>query len=400
MTNAKGKKTKMVDVYSPLYLTRMYRRREKAGGAQPYRIDWGDFSPKSVEMRSRGPGWRQQQKVKRDAETPKLLFREEARRRSERRRELGPGTYDVPDGIGAVGRKPGSVRGVIASRAPRFKDSYTDTPAPGTYGGGGVPAAVIEEAATRSAGNKGLLDNCGDYSPPVGGSGIAPNRYETNDSSIQSLLAKLVSLRGPYDTFSTDRSVYNVGYLATGKSPYLGDQIGYDDHFLDKWNDDYHKVHGKFGKYAQYPRRPTDRMFLVDPVLAWKDPSFPAPGKYNPPLPSHDSPNKAAPPFLTSARRDDKKSMQLFMGNNNPVAVGRYKPDKFEGSHSTALSGCASAFLSRTQPPDMKAFLALNERIRAKNQRYEDKEHLVPPPRPKDTLRAVKSLQPWQTNSR
>lgn len=392
------KKKKPVDEYSPLTLTRMHRKRERAGGFQPYRIDWGDFSPKSVEMRARGPGWRQKEKVKKDAQTPRLLFREEARRRWERRRELGPGTYDVPDGVGAIGRKPGSTRGVIASRDKRFKDAFTDTPPPGTYGKGGVPAAAWEEATTRSPGNKGMLENCGKYEPPVGGSGLAPNRYETNTSSVQQLLAKVVSLRGPYDTFSTDRSKYDVGYLATGKSPYMGDQIGYDDHFLDKWDDGYHAVHGKFGRYAQYPRRPTDRMFLVDPVLAWKDPSFPAPGKYNPPLRQKESPNSCPPPFLTSASRNDKKSTQLFMGNNNPVAVGRYRPDKFSAARS--VNGCTSSFLSKTQPPDKKAFLMLNERIRAKNQRTEGREHLIPPPRAMDVLRQANSLQPWQTTCR
>jgi len=388
------KRKKMVDNYSPLHLIRMYRQREKAKGAQPYRIDWGDFSPKSVEMRSRGPGWRQQEKVKRESQTPRLLFREEARRRAARLKELGPGTYDVPDGVGAVGRKPGSIRGVIASRDKRFKEWCSDTPGPGSYGKGGTPAAAWEEFNNRSAGNTGMMEGGGKYVPPPGGSGIAPNRYETNSSSVQQLLAKVTSLRGPYDTFSTDRGQYNVGYLAKGKSPYLGNEIGFNNHFLDKWSDDYHRVHGKFGKYAQYPKRPTDRMFLVDPVLAWKDPSFPAPGKYNPASPQQDSPNHDPPPFLTSSSRDDKKSMQLFLGYPNPVAVGRYMPEKSEANK--VVNGYASAFLSKTQPPDMKSFLALNERIRAKNQLPHERDHLVEPPRAEDTIRQTKSLQPWQ----
>jgi len=314
---ASGTKKKHVDVYSPLYLTRMYREREKITGVQPYRIDWGDFSPKSVEMRSRGPGWRREEEVKRFARTPRPLYKASAARKAAQKRELGPGTYDVPDGVGAVGRKPGSTRGQIATLDKRFKDSFTDTPAPGTYGKGGNPAKDWEEALTRSAGNKGLLDNCGDYRPPEGGSGLAPCRYDTNDSSIQQLLAKVISKKGPYQTFTSDRAVYNVGYLATGKSPYIGDKLGFEDHFLDKWSDQYHKVHGKFGKYAQYPKRPTDRMFLVDPVLAYKDPNFPAPGKYDPKLPQRTSPNSNPPPFLTSNPRDDKKSMALFLGSDN-----------------------------------------------------------------------------------
>jgi len=387
------KKKKVIDPYSPLYLTRMYRQREKAHGIQPYRIDWGDFHPSSVEMRSRGPGWRHQDKAKREAQTPRLLFREEARRRALRRRELGPGTYSLPDGVGAIGRKPGSRRGVIDSLAPRFAESASDTPGPGTYGQRGVPAAAWEHYHRRSVGNKGILETGGKYDPPPGGSGLAPNRYETNSSSVQQLLAKVISLRGPYDTFSTDRGTYNVGYQAMGKSPYLGDQIGYDDHFLNKWSDDYHQVHGKFGRYAQYPRRPTERMFLVDPVLAWKDPSSPAPGKYDLPSSSKESPNSKPPPFLSTSSRDDKKSMQLFLGINNPVAVGRYKPEKYMPKD---VNGFASSFRSKTQPPNMRTFLALSERIKAKNQAPEEREHLVVPPRAEETLRQVKSLQPWQ----
>jgi len=44
----------------------------------------------------------------------------------------------------------------------------------------------------------------------------------------------------------------------------------------------------------------------------------------------------------------------------------------------------------------MKAFLALNERIRAKNQKPEDIEHLVPPATNQDILRQARTLQPQQ----
>ena len=43
-------------------------------------------------------------------------------------------------------------------------------------------------------------------------------------------------------------------------------------------------------------------------------------------------------------------------------------PSVIRSEANKVVNGYASAFLSKTQPPDMKSFLALNERIRAKNQ--------------------------------
>ncbi len=74
----------------------------------------------------------------------------------------------------------------------------------GVYGKGGVPWAAIDERSKQSMSTVGGLDSGGSALPHSTGSGLPPGLYQT-PSSIQTLLEKSVSKRGPYDLSTGER---------------------------------------------------------------------------------------------------------------------------------------------------------------------------------------------------
>ena len=77
-----------------------------------------------------------------------------------------------------------------------------------------------------------------------------------------------------------------------------------------------HAKHGKFGRIAQYPSNPGDRLSSEHTSLKPRNPSWPGPGAYTPGEIS--KPLSKMPPFLISSQRTDKKSTKNF--NNNFVS--------------------------------------------------------------------------------
>ncbi len=76
----------------------------------------------------------------------------------------------------------------------------------GVYGKGGVPWAALDERSKQSASTVGAMDSSsGSKQPPSTGSGLPPGVYQT-DNSIQTLLKKSVSKRGPYDLTTGERN--------------------------------------------------------------------------------------------------------------------------------------------------------------------------------------------------
>lgn len=76
----------------------------------------------------------------------------------------------------------------------------------GTYGKGGVPWAAMDEKNKQSASTVGMLD-AGEpklSNMETRGSGLAPGRYKCG-SSIEALLIKTISKRGPYDLYTGER---------------------------------------------------------------------------------------------------------------------------------------------------------------------------------------------------
>jgi len=364
---------------------------ERSRGPGKYRANTGDFTAEPVATRARGPGWQRALEMELFAQTPHLLYKEDWEKKQLQKRSLGPGTYTLPDSFSASERRPTSTRGILATRDTRFKGDNRNLPPPGSYGEGGIPQSAIEEKAKISPGNIGLLDNSGRVKGKPEGSGLAPGTYATPNSSIDLLLDKVVSLRGPYDSFSADRAApISTGHRAASKSAYTGDGKAYTDHFMDKFSNNHRKKHGKFGKISQYPGHPTERIVLSDPVLCYKDPNAPGPGYHNPtkieeaPTGSHI---QNAPPFLTSATRENKKTTQWFNRNFNAVGVGRYDVTKYgDAQHK---NGCGSSFMSKSQKPDEQTYKLLCQRVRPRNVRLDTKRFLVSPVKANDAIRRV-----------
>lgn len=124
---------------------------------------------------------------------------------------LGPGRYETKDFITILNEKPSSKKGVCETsdlRFPRGNIFKSKIPGPGTYGKGGIPWTAVEEKAKKSFCITGLLDSGQGHHLNMGtsGSGIAPGRYN-HKNSIQEVLDKSVSVRGPYDLYTGERYV-------------------------------------------------------------------------------------------------------------------------------------------------------------------------------------------------
>ena len=118
--------------------------------------------------------------------------------------QLGPGKYETKDFIKLLSEKPSSNRGVCETSEPRFPRENifrSKIPGPGTYS---KPVVTLTCAKINA---KGLLGSgIGHHlNVATGGSGLAPGRYE-HRNTIEDLLEKIVSIRGPYDLYSGERN--------------------------------------------------------------------------------------------------------------------------------------------------------------------------------------------------
>ncbi len=104
---------------------------------------------------------------------------------------------------------------------------------------------------------------------------MAPGTYD-HKNSIDELLKKKTSKRGPYDLFSNVRSDEpNTGHAAKLVTWNLGPGQYNLPTIVDDLQDRHTKKTGKFGKLAQYPVKSGDRQSLFHVSLHPKEPSFP-----------------------------------------------------------------------------------------------------------------------------
>jgi len=348
------------DKYSMLELKRKL-------GPGTYNVMLGSFNAEAVETRSAGPGWARQVEVERLAALPHLLHKEQWEENKLLKKKLGPGSYEIKDFIQDSELKPRSERGICQNLASRFEKRATEssTPGPGTYGLGGVPQRALEEKAKISASTKGML-NAGDRKRnlPSVGSQLGPGTYR-HKTCTDELINKVTSLRGPYELYSGDRNKpITEGYLAAPKLADLGPGQYEINSFVDELKGHHKAGHGKFGKLAQYPEVPTDRIFLFSQTHYPKTKDSPGPGAYSAQAlskPKHEN----SPGFLSSAKRDDKMSQKFFTKNFNPVGAGRYDVQKFEEAQD--INGHSSVFKSKSGKPNLQMTKFLQERIRAKD---------------------------------
>ncbi|XP_062920582.1 ciliary microtubule-associated protein 2-like isoform X5 [Mobula hypostoma] len=263
----------------------------------------------------------------------------------EQQMDRGPGRYEIPNFLDLLAKKNAGSRGTFDSREERFKKQKNiASPGPGSYGKGGIPSAVLEEKARKSAGLRGLMDSSSAKSRSLQAIGcdLAPNTYNIR-SGLDQLLQRVVSKRGPYDLFTTERGDrIKTGHYATkplNLSPGMYNIKSFTD---DLWNAE-KKNHGKFRTAKQYPFPPVERIYYGSANL-FQQPAgntdfydvkqLPRPGNQNP------------PPFLSSTGRAGRTSMKMLTCNANNIGVGRYDPMKYDPRPVNTYNSC---FKSKTQ---------------------------------------------------
>jgi len=350
-------------------------------GPGSYETDVGAFDSKSVARRASGPGWARAYEMSHMIALPYLLNKEEWHRKLELKRGLGPGAYNVKDDV----PDNNYVRGLLDAREPRFRESKMSiTPGPGTYGKNGVPHTLIEEKSREACGRVGLLDCGGPYGRnlPDLGCRLGPGTYKVT-SSVDEVVQKKVSTRGPYDVFSADRGKpIRTGHYAQQKSYNLAPgQYNIKSGIEEMYSQD-QKFKGEFCKGAQYPSPPIERIIVSTLSLNPRVPLEPGPGHYDPTDPSFKRQSYAvsAPAFLSSSERMDKMAIKFFTGNFNPVGAGRYDVQKFEHKDT---HGCQSCFKSKTGRPNGMRLQVLQDRLRPQNLLPQDRMQLVMPDEPK-----------------
>lgn len=365
----------------PYLKHKQQNKYQKWTGLSPgcYNIDVRDsFNKKVVKLKSSGPGWERQYKVAQLAKMPHLLHRLEAKRRQERTRRLGPGTYNHTDFVGKNNKKIRSLRGICDTRAKRFVTKDEEVPGPGTYGLGGVPSAAMERRYAQSSSTIGMLDSGKTVSRevPLVGCELAPTRYNKT-TFTEEILNKVVSRRGPYDLFTGSRSKPIItGHLAViPASSTLGPGSQEIPSFCDEWNTEHKQSVGKFSKLhveATHAHSKTagERIYCCTLSQCPRQTKEPAPGTYSPKVFSINviDPTSGAPAFGTSASRYRQEIQSVNVG------AGRYNITTTGSCTSKKTNPSKSVFKSTTQrfeSDDRKMYL--KERIRTKDMMQRDK---------------------------
>ncbi|KAE8610323.1 hypothetical protein XENTR_v10012083 [Xenopus tropicalis] len=327
------------------YCRRATSELERRLGPGTYNAEQSDFSPSVLEKNASAPAWKRAQETEKLTTMPHLLYKETYERNRLLKQNLGPGRYNIKSFLDLLEKKPSCIRGVCSTKEERFKkNEQFCTPGPGSYGKGGNPYSLLEERVSKSASSKGIMDTSpGEgHSLPSTGCELGPGTYNLK-SSINETLAHVVGNRGPYDLFSASREQPILyGHFAEPKN--RGPEPGAYKvkSFTEDLESHHRKKYGVFGNLAQYPKVPTERIFINRP----KTMGNPGPGLYDP-KPFYEPKRHSAAPFLSSAKRFEKKSCRLLFGSNNPVGVGRYDVAKhLRGKAATPLR---SSFLSKTE---------------------------------------------------
>lgn len=326
------------------------------------------FNDKVVKLRAEGPGWERQYRVAKLAKMPHLLHRGEAKAAEERKRRLGPGSYEHTDFCKKMEQKPSSTRGICQTKAKRFVNKEENFPGPGTYGEGGIPSAAAENRQNKSASTIGMLDSGGLNDRSIGrvGCELPPTQYNKK-TFIDLICNKVVSKRGPYDLFSGSRSkgVSTGHYAVNPASTTLGPGSYNIDSFVQNWNSEHKRKHGIFSKMhveiSGLNCTAGERIYCKTLSQCPRAKEEPGPGQYSPRVYSinvaKNKPN--APAFGTSANR-----YRMERTSNN-VGAGRYN---IAGNAVKKTNGTKCVFKSSTDRfVEHERQIFLKERIRAKD---------------------------------
>ncbi|CAF3699406.1 unnamed protein product [Rotaria sordida] len=347
-------------------------------------IQYGNFSDKNVQNRRQGPNWQQALYTEQMAKIPHSSFKDTYEKRKEDQRRIGPGAYSIDDFLIESDRKPRCIRGALDQLTPRFpKDQLDRAPPPGSYG---IPDEKIVDKHWQQGSNIPSFEwNQGPRTLPSQGSKIGPGTYNLK-SSIDELINKRVSEKGPYQLFTISRSApITTGHYAILDTWDLSPDFPSKDypnsisftHELEK-----NKKQGAFSKLDRFQKKPTDRLAIEHPGLEPKNVDFPGPGTYDINRPWEQSDfHKKKVPFNATSSRNDKRSF-THSGANHSVGVGRYNllgpirdetiadKRKRPKRRNIGFSSTTTRFTSTDGE------LLLNERLKPQNLRTEQRTQL------------------------
>ncbi|XP_031458954.1 lymphocyte expansion molecule isoform X2 [Phasianus colchicus] len=304
-------------------------------------------------------GWARAKAGFRAIQLPHFQFKVMLKKRKQQQERLGPGTYNIRDFLQET--HPSSLRGICDTREQRFRESQHDCfPGPGTYGPQGNPYALLEERDRRSASTRGLMDSRtekGVFQTAVArpalcpgivvlgwlcfsaggvpatfpvclqGSGLGPGTYSPWSSTEKQL--RQTGGRIPCQVFSRDKLKPAGGRRRNGEGEGTELHAGTAKGFLDELMSKENKKKGCFSTLPRNPGCPSERIFWATLSQCPRDAYVVGPGSYDP-KPVERPADFNQPPFWSSAKRFDRKSERLFMGNENPVGVGRYNVTRCE----------------------------------------------------------------------
>ncbi|XP_030061495.1 ciliary microtubule-associated protein 2 [Microcaecilia unicolor] len=295
---------------------------------------------------------------KEPAKSPQIAYESHQKMRIKKqilKEKMGPGKYEFKDFLELKKTRPSSIRGLFSAGEERFRDpAQFCIPGPGTYGN---PYMVLEEKATRSGSSRGILDSrtkkCELFARD---DSLGPGTYNLKDL-LTEFLNRVVSKRGPYETFTEDRSKPILhGYLAAPKQLTDSGPYAFKD-FNDEMKSKRKSVHGKFSKASREQRFRSEG---------------PGPAAYDIRCLSADKKQNILP-FCSSAKRS------LYFPNDNPVGVGRYNIAK-PMTHKSGTC-CKAVFMSKAGRylSNLKQDKSWQERLRPTNIPLADRVFLAPP---------------------
>ncbi|KAL2772480.1 lymphocyte expansion molecule isoform 2, partial [Daubentonia madagascariensis] len=280
------------------------------------------FSKKKLKEEM-GTGWAKAQEATRLTRLPHFQYQAIMRERRQQEQKLGPGSYNFKDFLEQLKQKPCSTRGLLSSGEIRFRGLIGNYyPGPGNYGEKGNPYTKLEENAWNRSHSEGLMCRMTNKPPPLAhqGSGLGPGTYSLK-SGIETYLAQSIGTRGPYDTFSGDRSkpLPYGHYSVQKKKPR---ELMSFKSFVDELKSHHSKKHGVFSKAPRNPRTPPERIYWATLSQCPRTLATSGPGSWLPPEEEPKHINQ--PPFLLASKRSGTKACQNVLGSWNPVGVGRY----------------------------------------------------------------------------
>ncbi|RMZ95587.1 hypothetical protein BpHYR1_024729 [Brachionus plicatilis] len=313
-------------------------RRLGPGSYQILKYD--GFSYENVSKNAGGANWEKSFLTEKYAKMPHLLYQENYKKKQEDKIRLGPAYYTLKDNIQLENDKPKSTKGIIDHLSERFSDKgINHNPGPGAYG---IPDEILEIKRKNKPGIVPIIERSKESrSLPYVGSENPPGTYD-HKNSIDELVKKKVSKRGPYDLFTGDRSAQKTGHLLKDTENKLGPGQYSLDSFVDLLSKPEQQKQGKFGKLSQYPNPMGDRIGML-----------PGPGYYDAKEPSRFV--SKMPPFMSSSERSDFRYQKRLNKNYNLVGVGRYdlrknEINEFGNGHQSVFNSKSAHMINKNKP--------------------------------------------------